>query len=72
MADEFKGDPDNMNRLLSGLVAGVLNGSVDRMVLNSVTTAVRQLQSLYETTTLEKRMQEIERKLNIPLPEDVL
>ncbi len=63
MADEFKGDPDNLKSLLAGLLAGTVDGSVDRQILRVATAAIKQLQSLYETSILEKRLREIERHL---------
>ncbi len=63
MAHKNASNPDYLQRLLLGLFVGVVSGQVDREVLRVATAAIKQLQALWETTALEKRLQEVEKTL---------
>ncbi len=70
MAQKHSANPAYLQRLLLGLFVGAASGKVDEEVLGVATAAIKQLQSLWEATALEKRIREIEAKLNIEPPED--
>jgi hypothetical protein len=63
-ADVLK-DPEALRSLLAGVAKGVVEGRVDKRILNSLVFASRELVKLYELTDLEKRLSRVERDLGI-------